>query len=169
MKVTEKSLENLNRKYRGYLRGNRLGQFFEEFEIKFAAGHWCAGDFLDRFATLGYNSDDPTFDSGIVAQIERVALAGIEGIEFHEQVFIDEKYKKDPAKVEMVREALEKYNVTPTNMNTNLFTDPRWKLGGVTNANRSIRQAALKVALQGVEIAKEVGCKSVALWPTISR
>ena len=165
MRVTEKSLENLNRKYRGYLRGNRLDAFFEEFGIKFAAGHWCAGDFADRFAPVGYNSDDPAFDSGIVAQIERVALAGIQGIEFHEQVFIDRKYKKDPAKVESVREALDRYHVTPTNMNTNLFTDPKWKLGGVTNANRSIRQAALRVALQGVEIAKEVGCKSVSLWP----
>ncbi len=165
MKITEEGLKNLPRKYRGYLRGNRLDAFFEEFEIKFAAGHWCAGDFADRFAPVGYNSDDPRFDSGIVAQIERVALAGIEGIEFHEAVFIDGKYRKDAAKVEMVREALAKYHVTPTNMNTNLFTDPKWKLGGVTNANRSIRQAALRVALQGVEIAKEVGCQSVSLWP----
>lgn len=165
MKVTEKSVENLPRKYRGYLRGNRLDAFFEEFEIKFAAGHWCAGDFADRFAPVGYMSDDPTFESGIVSQIRRVAEAGIEGIEFHEQVFINEKYKKDPAKIETVKDALEKYEVTPTNMNTNLFTDPRWKLGGVTNANRSIRQAALRVALQGVEIAKQIGCKSVALWP----
>ena len=50
-------------------------------------------------------------------------------------------------------------------MNTNLWTDPKWKLGGITNANSAVRKDALKVALQGVETAKEVGCISVALWP----
>jgi xylose isomerase len=50
-------------------------------------------------------------------------------------------------------------------MNTNLFSDPKWKLGGVTNANKAIREEALAIALQGVEIAEEVACTSIALWP----
>ncbi|MCK4326456.1 TIM barrel protein, partial [bacterium] len=165
MKVNKENLGKLNKQYSGYLEGEKLDQFFEEFEINFAAGHWCAGDFADRFAPCGYNSDNPKFRSDIVAQIERVAQAGIKGVEFHEALFIDRNYKKDPSVIEKVKEALEKNKVTPTNMNTNLFTDPRWKLGGITNANKSIREAALEVALQGAEIAREVGCQSVALWP----
>jgi xylose isomerase len=50
-------------------------------------------------------------------------------------------------------------------MNTNLWTDPKWKLGGVTNMDPKIRRDALAISLQGVEIAKAVGCKSFALWP----
>ncbi|MCK4261685.1 TIM barrel protein [bacterium] len=165
MKVNKENLGKLNKQYSGYLEGEKLDQFFEEFEINFAAGHWCAGDFADRFAPGGYNSDNPKFRSDIVAQIERVAQAGIKGIEFHEALFIDGNYKKDSSIIAKVKEALEKNKVTPTNMNTNLFTDPRWKLGGITNANKSIREAALEVALQGAEIAREVGCQSVALWP----
>jgi len=165
MRVTQGNLARLETDYAGYLEGEKVDQFFEDFEIRFAAGHWCAGDFCDRFAPDGYHSDEPTFSSDIVAQIERVAKAGIKGIEFHERIFIDKNYKKDQAQIDRVREALDRYGVTPTNMNTNLFSDPKWKLGGITNPDPAIRQDALAVALQGVEIAKEIGCSSVSLWP----
>lgn len=138
----------------------------EVYGINFAAGHWCAGGFLDRFATTGYN---PDIDSGIISQIKRVAKAGIKGIEFHESLFIDDDFKKDSGRIALVKNVLKRYNLTPTNMNTNLFTHPKWKLGSITNANNSIRKDTLEVALQGIEIAKEVGCSSVALWPGSDR
>ena len=165
MKVNKDNLDKLDKEYGGYLERERLDRFFEEFGIDFAAGHWCAGDFADRFAPGGYNSQDPQFSSDIVAQIERVAQAGIKGIEFHEAVFINKNYRKDFSVIERVKEALRENKIVPTNMNTNLFTDPKWKLGGITNADKTIREEALEVALQGVEIAREVGCQSVALWP----
>ena len=162
MKVEKASLAELEKEYAGYLEGDKVDEFFDEFGIKFAAGHWCAGDFSDRFATLGYN---PGMDSSPAAQVERVAKAGIKGIEWHEAVFIDSDYKRDGKKIAAVKDAMKAHGLVPTNMNTNLFTDPRWKLGGVTNPDAATRKAALEVALQGVEIAKEVGCTSVALWP----
>lgn len=162
MRLTKEGLRKLRSEYSGYLEGEKLDQFFKEFGIKLAAGHWAAGGFADRFATGGY---DPSLDDSIVAQIERVAKAKIKGIEFHEVVFIDNRYQKDKNKIAEVKEALARYQVEPTNMNTNLFSDSKWKLGGITNANKSIREDALAIALQGVEIAQEVGCKSVALWP----
>ena len=165
MKVNKDNLDKLDKEYGGYLERERLDRFFEEFGIDFAAGHWCAGDFADRFAPGGYNSQDPQFSSDIVAQIERVAQAGIKGIEFHEAVFINKNYRKDFSVIERVKEALRENKIVPTNMNTNLFTDPKWKLGGITNADKTIREEALEVALQGVEITREVGCQSVALWP----
>ena len=165
MRVEEKNLARLQDEYQGYLEGKKLDKFFDEFDINFAAGHWCAGDFADRFAPGGYNSDKTDFSSDVVSQIKRVKKAGIKGIEFHEALFIDKNYKKDPLIIEKVKKALKENKIIPTNMNTNLFSDPKWKLGGITNPNKSTREDALKVALQGVEIAKEVGCKSVALWP----
>lgn len=162
MKVTKEGLKRLAREYSGYLEGEILDKFYEEFGIRFAAGHWAAGGFADRFAPGGYN---PGLDDSTVAQIERVAKAGVKGVEFHEALFIDGNYKTDKRKAAEVKEALAKYKVEPTNMNFNLFSDPKWKLGGITNANKSIRGDALAIALQGVDIAEEVGCKSVALWP----
>ena len=165
MKVDAKRLARLEKEFRGYLKGDKLDAFFDAFAIPFAAGHWCAGDFADRFAPLGYNSNDPKFDSGIIAQIERVAKAGIKGIEFHESVFIDEKRRAVPAKIKEVKDACKHFGLTPTNMNNNLWTDPKWKLGSVTAADRAVRRDALAIALQSIDIAKAVGCKSVALWP----
>ena len=162
MKVGKENLKKLKTKFSGYLEGRRVDEFLDCFGIKFATGHWCAGDFADRFATGGYNTD---VDSCITEQMKRVAKSGIKGIEFHESVFIDKKFRKDPSKIKQVRDALKSYKLVPTNMNTNLFTDPKWKLGGITNPDPAVRRDALAMVLQGIEIATEVGCKSVALWP----
>lgn len=107
MKVTKQNLVKLEKEFKGYLEGKKVDEFFDEFGIKFAAGHWAAGDFCDRFSPVGYNSDI-NLDSDIVAQIKRVSEAGIKGIEFHEVLFIDKNYKKDKAKIERVKEATEK-------------------------------------------------------------
>jgi len=166
MNVNAENLARLSTEFSGYLEGEKLDAFFHAFGIKFAAGHWTAGDFCDRFAPLGYNSNNPRFDSDIIAQIERVAKAGVQGIEFHESVFLKEKsYELDDSKILAVRKALAAHNLVPTNMNTNLWTDPKWKLGGVTNVDPAIRKAALAIALQGIQVAKKLGCSSVSLWP----
>lgn len=164
MKPDGKHLAKLEKEYAGYLSGDKLDAFFDDFAIQFAAGHWCAGDFCDRFAPVGYNSNDPNFDSGVIAQIKRVAAAGMRGIEFHEDVFTDENNCVVPAKIKEVKDACRHYDLTPTNMNTNLWTDPKWKLGSVTSMDPRVRKDALAIALQGVDVAKTVGCKSVALW-----
>jgi xylose isomerase len=163
--ITSKNLPKLFTVYKGYLKGDKLDGFFEEFGIRFAAGHWCAGDFADRFAPVGYNSNNKAFRSDILSQIERVARTGIKGIEFHEAVFLDAKGQKDSRMIKAVRQALRAHKLVPTNMNNNLWTDPKWKLGSVCNPDRRIRRDALAVALQSAELAKEVGCSSVALWP----
>jgi xylose isomerase len=165
MQVSKEKLKNLETAYQGYLEGEKLDKFFKEFGIKFAAGHWCAGDFCDRFAPAGYNSDNPNFKSDIISQIKRVAEAGIEGIEFHEALFIDKNFKIDKEKIEQTKKALKENNLTPTNMNTNLFGDPYWKLGGFTNPDPEKRKEAIRVALQGLEIATMIGCSSASIWP----
>src|SRR5687768_14986032 len=94
------SLSKLNTDYNGYLEGDAVDAFMQDFGIKFAAGHWAAGEFFDRFCPVGYNSDNPAFDNSLPAQIERVSRAGIKGIEFHEALFIDEKRQRDAAKIQ---------------------------------------------------------------------
>ena len=44
------NLNQINARYPGFISGRKLDEFFKEYDIKFAAGHWCAGDFLDRFS-----------------------------------------------------------------------------------------------------------------------
>ena len=152
MKVTKQALAKLDTVYKGYLEGAKVDALLRDFGIKFAAGHWCAGPFADRFAPGGYTEPDE-LDGSIFAQIKRVAAAGIKGIEFHENVFTDAKFRKVPRMVKKVREATKRTGLTPTNMNMNLWGVPFWKLGSVCNPDPRVRKAALGVALQAVEKA----------------
>jgi len=85
MKVSKENLKKLKANFLGYIEGEKVDQFLDCYDINFAAGHWFAGDFADRFATGGYNTD---VDSCITEQIKRVSHAVIKSIEFHEAVFI---------------------------------------------------------------------------------
>lgn len=162
MKISRNSLAKLETEYRGYLEGELLDRFFKDFDIKFAAGHWSAGDFIDRFATKGYF---PELDSSIEAQLRRIAEAGIEGVEFHDVLFLDENLKISEDRVTKIRSILEELGIRVSNMNVNMFTDPRWKLGSVTNPIREVREKAFEVLLQAADLAKEMGSPSLSLWP----
>jgi len=165
MRLTAARMAKLNREYDRYLAGKRVDAFFKDFDIRFAAGHWCAGEFADRFNPSGYSKDVPSFDPTIIAQIRRVSEAGIEGIEFHDQVLLDQRDKPSEMAIKEVKAALRKYGVKPTNMNIDLWGNAKWKLGGVTNPNTSLRRKALAKSLQAVDLAADLGCSSVALWP----
>jgi len=162
MRVNKSLLSKLETEYSGYLEGPKVDRFMEEFGIKLAAGHWAAGDFLDRFATQGYW---PELDSSIGAQIERVARAGIRGIEFHDVLFLDEKLRVVEDRITEVEELLERHGVKATTMNVNMFTHPRWKMGSVTNPKREVREAALSELLQAADLAKRLGCEAFSFWP----
>ena len=165
MKIEKRSLERIDSSYPGYIEGDAVDSFFDEFGINFAAGHWCAGDFCDRFAPAGYNSDDQEFKSDIISQIRRVHKAGIKGIEFHNDVFLDSSFKINTPLIKEVKDLLAGLGMTATNMNTNLFSDPKWKRGGIANPDSSIRENAVETALNAVDIAAAAGCSSIALWP----
>ncbi|MCC7435852.1 MAG: TIM barrel protein [Methanoregulaceae archaeon] len=158
-------LSSVAANYAGYLEGERVDQLFAEFDIRFAAGHWCAGEFFDRFCPIGYNSDNPDFRDGIIPQIERVSKAGIVGIEFHDKVFIDDQDSRDDRVIDEVRAALNRHGVTPTNMNFNTWTDPRFKYGGVTHPDPGIRKLCRDQINLGIDIGAEIGCVSCGLWP----
>ncbi|HIE44186.1 MAG TPA: sugar isomerase [Candidatus Omnitrophica bacterium] len=164
MRVDKSRLSTLERKYSGYLEGEIIDEFFEEFNIKFAAGHWCAGGFADRFAPGGY-SDRSSFASDVISQMERVKKSGIGGIEFHDTLFLDEEQKIDDEKVRRIKEALIQFGLIPTNMNNDLWSKPEWKFGGIAHPVREVREKALSKVIQSIEIAKDIGCTSVALWP----
>ena len=161
MKIDVNTLKKLEN-FKGFLDNIRVTELFKTFEIKFAAGHWAAGDFVDRFATTGYNLG---MSSDILDQIPRVAAAKIEGIEFHNNLFLTEKGKIDEDKIIQVKASLEKHRLIPTNMNTNLWGTPKWKLGAACNMNKSLREEAKQILFDAIEIAKKMGCASVAYWP----
>lgn len=163
MNLSADKLAKLDTTYNGYLEGAQVDDLFADFNIPFAAGHWCAGEFFDRFNTAGYSG--PNFDASIEAQIARVAQAGIKGIEFHNAVFLDSNGQRDNAKIASVQAALKQHGLTPTCMNMMTWHEAKWKFGGVTNPDPALRRECIDLVLQGVDFAKELGCSSVNLWP----
>jgi len=166
--LTSESLARLRTDFAGYLEGEKLTGFFRAYEIKMSAGHWAAGEFVDRFCPVGYNSDKANFDNSIFAQIGRVREAGLDGIEFHDTVFykdgilgggVDEKLIRE------VKDALSEAGLVATVMNLNLWTNPKYKLGGLCNPKAAVRREAIEQCKLGAEVAKQVGCFAVNLWP----
>ena len=66
-------------------------EFLRALDIMMSVGHWSAGDFFDRFAPVGYHSDDATFGSDFEAQCLRTLrnltrLLASEGASWHDVV-----------------------------------------------------------------------------------
>lgn len=164
MNLSSAKIALLDSKYDGYLEGARVDSFLDDFGVKFSAGHWAAGEFFDRFCPVGYNSDRE-FDNSTVAQIDRIAQAHIAGVEFHEVVFLNSDGSVNGAELQKIKDALKRTGIQPTNMNFNVWTNPKFKFGAVTHPDAGVRKAALEQIHKGVDLAKEVGCVSCGLWP----
>lgn len=162
MHVNDDNLALLSTQFRGYLEGDQVDAFFETYGINFSAGHWCAGGFSDRFCKT--YAEHP-LDETAVGQIARVAEAGIRGIELNNEMFLNNRLEIDESAIRAVQDALRAHNLIATNMNTNIWTRARYRMGGITNPDPSRRREALDYCLQTVDLAKRLGTPSVQLWP----
>ena len=142
-------------------------EFLDALEIKMSVGHWSAGDFFDRFAPLGYHSDDPGFSSEFEAQCHRTKAAGIDAIEIHQHVF--EKGlngELDFGAMERARDGfLPELGMKITACNINTWTNPRFRLGGPCNPDPALRREALDEILKAVEICKTLKIPIISVWP----
>ncbi len=145
----------------------RAIEFLKALDIKMSVGHWSAGDFVDRFAPVGYRSDDPAFSSEFHAQAQRTRDAGIDAIEIHQHVFEKElNGDLDFAAMERARDGfLPELGMTITACNINTWTNPRFKLGGACNPDAALRKEALGEILKAVEICKFFDIPIISVWP----
>ena len=141
--------------------------FLRALDIRMSVGHWSAGDFYDRFAPVGYHSDDPAFSNQFEAQCRRTKAAGIDAIEIHQHVF-ETSLNGDidwPA-LERARDGfVAELGMTLTACNINTWTNPKFRLGGPCNPDAALRRAALDEILKAVEIAKALKIPIVSVWP----
>lgn len=141
--------------------------FLQALDIRMSVGHWSAGDFFDRFAPVGYHSNEAGFTNDFEAQCRRTKAAGITAIEIHQSVF--EKTLNgdlDWQAVERARHGfLAELGMTITACNINTWTNPAFRLGGPCNPDRAVRRAALDEILKAVEISKHLKIPVLSVWP----
>lgn len=142
-------------------------EFLNALDIKMSVGHWSAGEFYDRFAPVGYNSDNTAFKNDFEGQCRRTKAAGIDAIEIHQIVF--EKTLNgdiDWTAVEQAKDGfLAELGMTITACNINTWTSPKFKLGGACNPDPALRRAALDEVMKAVELCKALQIPVISIWP----
>jgi len=153
--------EKLSR-FKGFIEGSVIDEFFEEFDVKFGAGTWAAGDFSDRFNTSGYF---PGLPVDLKSRLKRIHKAGIKGATLLNTQLMNSSYEVDWGLVGEVKEYMAELGLKPAGLALDISGISKWKLGSVTNPDEQLRKEALNVLLDGLELAKELGADAASLWP----
>ncbi len=122
-------------------------------EPKFSTGLWVLGKTADRFASGGYGPE-----VSVEEMIERATrVEGAQAVEVHQTDF-------DSITVDKLKKLLKDGNLLCSNVNTNVWSDPKFKHGAFTNRDPKIRADALAEARKSVDLAREIGSPGAALW-----
>jgi xylose isomerase len=127
--------------------------------LKTSLGIWAFGGMVTRFVPGGYQ---PEHGRESTVQRVRRAVEGlddlIDGYEFHYPGELS------PDNLDEVREALDGHDIYC--VCAGLHLDPRFGKGGLTSPDEPTRAEALRLTLDGIELAGDIGAHFV-LWPGI--
>ncbi len=119
----------------------------------FGAGIWLFGQFVDRYATDAYGPPTDT--------LKMIDKAGeVEGLE---ALDINVPFE-DGIALEQVKEALARNNIRCHAITPHSYTR-KFRKGGLTNPDPSVRRECLDLYKWAVPIAQELGAKYVKFWP----
>ncbi|HIE09273.1 MAG TPA: hypothetical protein EYP65_05435 [Armatimonadetes bacterium] len=122
-------------------------------ELKISTGLWVFAGPVDRFATKGYRP--PT---SLREQVEMASkVEGIKGVECHQSDF-------EEVSPSEFKKWLDDLGLQCSNVNTNVWTDPKFALGAFSHPDEGIRRQAIDEGKRAVDIARETGAKSIGLW-----
>src|SRR3954454_17806895 len=121
--------------------------------MRFGAGIWLFGQFVDRYATDAYGPP--------VSTIEAIQRAG----EVGEIEVLDINYPfTEGVSVADVRAALERNGISAWCITPHIYTRD-FQAGAFTNPDPAVRRRALELCEEAVAAAKELGAPTVKLWP----
>src|ERR1700754_3556537 len=121
--------------------------------LRFGAGIWLFGQFVDRYATDAYGP--------AVSTVEAIDAAGSVG----DLEVLDINYPfTDGVSVADVRTALERNGSSAWCITPHIYTR-EFRAGAFTNADPAVRRRALELCEEAVGVAKQLGAPTVKLWP----
>jgi xylose isomerase len=122
--------------------------------MRFGAGIWLFGQFVDRYATDAYGP--------AVSTIEAIQRAGEVGD--IEVLDINYPFSDPDLTVEEVQEALDAAGISAWCITPHVYTR-EFTSGAFTNPDPAVRRRALEICEQGVDAARRLGAPTVKLWP----
>ena len=122
--------------------------------MKFGAGIWLFGQFVDRYATDAYGPAVSTLEA-----IERAGAVGdIEVLD------INYPFSDPDITVEEVKQALDAAGIGAWCITPHIYTR-EFTGGAFTNPDPAVRRRAIALCEQGVDAARRLGAPMVKLWP----
>jgi xylose isomerase len=122
--------------------------------MRFGAGLWLFGQFIDRYATDAYGPP--------VSTLEAIDRAGAVGD--LEVLDINYPFSDPDIHVDEVARALESANLRPWCITPHIYTR-EFVRGAFTNPDPTVRRRALDICEQAVDVARRLGATTVKLWP----
>jgi len=122
--------------------------------MRFGAGIWLFGQFVDRYATDAYGP--------AVSTIEAIQRAGEVGD--IEVLDINYPFSDPDITVEEVQAALDAAGIGAWCITPHIYTR-EFTSGAFTNPDPAVRRRALEICEEGVDTARRLGAPTVKLWP----
>ncbi|MEV4706493.1 xylose isomerase [Actinoplanes sp. NPDC049316] len=128
---------------------------------KFSFGLWTVGwTARDPFGEATRAPLDP------VEAVHKLSELGAYGITFHDDDLVpfgSDAHTRDGI-IANFKKALDETGMIVPMVTTNLFTHPVFKDGGFTSNDRTVRRYALRKVLRNMDLAAELGAKTLVLW-----
>jgi xylose isomerase len=121
--------------------------------VRFSAGAWMFGRFVDRFATDGYGP------SVTMANAIRTA-ATVEGLE---SLDLNYPFWGDASLAE-IRAALSETGLKALAITPEIYTQ-EFRAGAFTNPDPATRRSARELVARATEVAHELGADYMKIWP----
>jgi xylose isomerase len=122
--------------------------------MRFGAGIWLFGQFVDRYATDAYGPPVSTLEA-----IERAgAVGGLEVLD------INYPFSDPDITVEEVQRALGAAGLRTWCITPHIYTR-EFTAGAFTNPDPAVRRRAQEICEAGVDAARRLGSGTVKLWP----
>jgi xylose isomerase len=122
--------------------------------MRFGAGIWLFGQFVDRYATDAYGPPVSTLEA-----IERAGAVGD-----LEVLDINYPFSDPDIGVADVERALADAGLAAATITPHIYTR-EFVAGAFTNPDPAIRSRALALCEEGVDVARRLGAPTVKLWP----